>query len=318
MMQVNANAGLGSPMVSVVMNCYNGARFLREAVDSILSQTYPHWEVVFWDNQSTDESASLFKAYSDPRLKYFRAERHTLLGEARVEAVGTASGDWLAFLDCDDVWLPRRLESHMEIVAHESSDLGLLYCRAQVLVGDDERRGDHSHFPLSRLVGGSLLPSRNHFPELPQGNILRNLAMGNFITLATATVRRSTFLSTGGFSGRYNQAEDYEMFLNVARVSRAMAVDEPLALYRTHATNLSHRQKELAVREGISLIESLPSGKTRSEGLRAAHTDRALHLMRSGEWISGLVALLKAGSVPNFLGRLLLRSKSWLLSGAAR
>ena len=71
-----------TPLVSIIMNCYNGAKFLEEAIDSIYTQTYSNWEIVFWDNASTDDSASIAKSYDD-RLKYHLALETTPLGEAR-------------------------------------------------------------------------------------------------------------------------------------------------------------------------------------------------------------------------------------------
>ena len=65
------------PLVSILMNCYNGEKFLREAIESVLAQTYNNWELIFWDNQSTDRSAEIFKSYFDKRLKYFYALKHT-------------------------------------------------------------------------------------------------------------------------------------------------------------------------------------------------------------------------------------------------
>ena len=59
------------PLVSIIINCFNGEKYLREAIDSVISQTYKNWEVIFWDNQSTDRSARIFKNYKDERLKYF-------------------------------------------------------------------------------------------------------------------------------------------------------------------------------------------------------------------------------------------------------
>ena len=67
------------PLVSILMNCYNGEKFLREAIESVLAQTYLNWELIFWDNQSTDQSADIFNSYDDKRLKYFYASKHTLL-----------------------------------------------------------------------------------------------------------------------------------------------------------------------------------------------------------------------------------------------
>src|SRR3972149_5927289 len=90
-----------APLVSVIMNCYNGARYLREALASVLVQTFTDWEIVFWDNQSADESAAIFKSYSDRRFRYFLAPEHTVLGRARNLAVEQARGEWIAFLDCD-------------------------------------------------------------------------------------------------------------------------------------------------------------------------------------------------------------------------
>ena len=99
-----------SPSVSVIMNCYNGAKYLRAAIESVLTQSYADWELVFWDNQSTDESANIVRSYADPRVKYFYAPVHTLLYEARNCAIQKSNGELLAFLDVDDTWLPAKLE----------------------------------------------------------------------------------------------------------------------------------------------------------------------------------------------------------------
>ncbi len=99
-----------SPLVSVIMNCFNGEQYLREAIDSVIAQTYQNWELIFYDNQSIDNSAEIFKTYNDKRLRYFYASNHTLLYEARNNAIQYASGYFLAFLDVDDWWDPLKLE----------------------------------------------------------------------------------------------------------------------------------------------------------------------------------------------------------------
>jgi len=85
------------PKISVIMNCYNGARFVKEAIDSVYAQTFKDWEIVFWDNASTDGTAEIARSY-DSRLRYFRAERNTPLGRARNLAMERATGDWIAFV----------------------------------------------------------------------------------------------------------------------------------------------------------------------------------------------------------------------------
>ena len=110
------------PLVSVVMNCYNSAKYLRQSIDSVLAQTYKNWEIIFWDNQSTDESAKVFLSYADERFHYYLAPEFTKLGLARNLAVAQAKGDWLGFLDCDDIWLPMKLEQQVDIIIHEIFD----------------------------------------------------------------------------------------------------------------------------------------------------------------------------------------------------
>ena len=88
-------------LVSIIMNCYNCAKYLEEAIDSIYAQSYDNWEIIFWDNCSTDNSALIAKSY-DSKLKYFLAKEHTALGRARNLAIKEAKGGYIAFLDSDD------------------------------------------------------------------------------------------------------------------------------------------------------------------------------------------------------------------------
>ena len=75
------------PLISVIMNCFNGQDYLDEALKSILNQTYENWELIFWDNKSEDESGKIFKSYTDKRFRYFYSEKYTSLYEARNLAI---------------------------------------------------------------------------------------------------------------------------------------------------------------------------------------------------------------------------------------
>ena len=117
---------LRQPLVSIIVNCFNGEEYLREALDSIITQTYKNWEIIFWDNQSNDTSAKIFKSYKDSRLKYYLAPTHTkILYEARNYALKKATGDFIAFLDVDDWWLPNKLEQ--QIPLFDDPKVGLVY-----------------------------------------------------------------------------------------------------------------------------------------------------------------------------------------------
>src|SRR5574337_499452 len=98
-----------TPSVSVIMNCLNSSKYLREAIDSVYAQTYKDWEIIFWDNASIDNSAEIAKGY-DSKLRYFRSEETVILGKVRNYAIEKARGEFIAFLDCDDLWLANKLE----------------------------------------------------------------------------------------------------------------------------------------------------------------------------------------------------------------
>ena len=115
------------PQVSVIMNVRNGASFLREALDSVVAQTFHDWELIVWDDRSTDDSPRIISEYHDPRIRYFLSPEDTPLGEARNNAIRQATGDWLAFLDQDDIWLPRKLQQQMALADDQT---GIIYGRA--------------------------------------------------------------------------------------------------------------------------------------------------------------------------------------------
>ena len=112
-------------LVSVIMNCFNGEKYLRKALDSALSQTYSNWELIFWDNQSSDQSVEIFRSYDDPRFKYCYAPKHTLLYEARNYAITRSQGEFVAFLDVDDWWDPEKLAKQISLF--EDPEVGLVY-----------------------------------------------------------------------------------------------------------------------------------------------------------------------------------------------
>ena len=101
------------PLVSVIMNCYNGERYLKNSIQSVLNQDYKNWELIFWDNKSQDGSKKIFNGFKDKRLKYYRAKKFTNLYAARNLAIKKAKGDILTFLDVDDLWLSEKLSKQV-------------------------------------------------------------------------------------------------------------------------------------------------------------------------------------------------------------
>ena len=108
---------------TIVLPIYGHSPWLGEAINSVVAQTYQNWELIFWDNQSTDSSAEIVKSYNDPRFHYFYAPQHTLLYEARNYAIQKSKGEFLAFLDVDDWWENDKLEKQISFSNNALSEL---------------------------------------------------------------------------------------------------------------------------------------------------------------------------------------------------
>ena len=94
-----------NPLVSIIMNCHNGEKYLKKSIKSVISQNYKNWELIFWNNQSKDNSKKIFKLFNDKRLKYFESKKFQKLYEARNSAIKNAKGEYICFLDTDDWWV---------------------------------------------------------------------------------------------------------------------------------------------------------------------------------------------------------------------
>ncbi len=116
---------MGDSLVSVIINCLNGEKFLREAIDSVYAQTYNNWEIILWDNASTDKTAEIGQSY-DSKIKYYKSEKVIPLGDARNKALKQCKGEFIAILDCDDIWAPDKLEK--QIPLFKESSIGLVFC----------------------------------------------------------------------------------------------------------------------------------------------------------------------------------------------
>jgi len=210
------------PSVSVIMNVRNGASTLREALESVLRQSFHDWELIVWDDRSTDESAQIVAEYKDRRIRYFLSPEDTSLGKARGDAIRQASGAWLAFLDQDDIWLPRKLERQMALA---DDTTGLIYGRTvRFYPSGLERDYDQTH----------------EFTLLPEGDIFNQLFTDScFIAMSSAVFRRAAVEAIGGIPDAIQIVPDYWLYVAVARRYRVRAVQGVVCRYRMHSANMS-------------------------------------------------------------------------------
>ncbi len=92
------------PLVSIIVNCFNGEKFLSQSIKTIFDQTYTNWEIIFWDNKSSDKSREIIKSFKDRRIKYFYSKKYNTLYKSRNLAIKKTKGDYICFLDTDDLW----------------------------------------------------------------------------------------------------------------------------------------------------------------------------------------------------------------------
>ena len=217
------------PLVSVIMNCFNGEKYLQEAIDSVIAQTYENWELIFWDNQSTDASAEIIKSYDDSRIRYLYAPDHTLLYEARNLAIKEAQGSLLAFLDVDDWWEPKKLE--MQVPVFENEDVGLV-------CGNYEVFYEKSGWGRPSWKGSK-----------PSGWILNELLVNYHIGLLTIMLRRSAYAELGGFDPRYHVIGDFDLSLRLAEKWQVVTLESQIAHFRFHGENESVRKQQMHIKE---------------------------------------------------------------------
>ncbi len=202
------------PLVSILMNCYNGEAYLREAIESVLSQTYQNWEIIFWDNQSTDRSAEIFQSYRDPRFKYFYASRHTDLGGGRAKAWEFLTGEFIAILDTDDVWFPEKLEKQIRLF--DDPEVGLV-------ISDTLFFNDSSETPLYK----------GNYPKT--GWVFEDLLKGYFVSLETLVFRRSAAMKLPrAFDPEFSFIADFDLVVRLSRISKLALYPEVLAKWRMH------------------------------------------------------------------------------------
>jgi glycosyltransferase involved in cell wall biosynthesis len=234
-----------TPGVSVIMCTYNYGRFLGAALDSVLEQTYPDFEVIVVDDDSTDDTPWIMDGYQvDPRVRY---ERITHRGQAGAKNVGIdlAQAPLIAFLDADDIWLPDKLKRQVALM-NANPEVGVIY--SPKLLMDEAGRALESSPQI-----------------LHRGQVLPALFRDNFVCFSSAVVRRCVLDRVGHFDESLPLAADYDLWLRTALHYPFDFVDCPLVKYRTGHASLSRR-----VEERLILVDRITNRFLNDYGGRAA------------------------------------------------
>ncbi len=206
------------PLISIVMNCYNSDRFLEEAIDSIYAQTYTNWEIIFWDNASTDDSSDIAQKY-DSRLKYYHVTKTTEIGEARNLALSKAQGDYLAFLDCDDLWMPNKLNLQVAVL---EDNLDYKFCYGGVHYIDENEKKLRDTIPIAKS-GFTIKQQLDSFE----------------IGIQSVLIRNDIDIS---FDTSLEFSPDYDLLMLLACEYKAIVLKDYLIKYRQSSDSLTNKK----------------------------------------------------------------------------
>jgi len=279
--------------VSVIIPTYNRADYLPQALQSVFDQTLDPFEVIVVDDGSTDNTTDVVRAF-EPRVRYFRHDHNKGVSAARNSGLEAAQGEIIAWLDADDLWEPDFLATLIPLLA-----------------ADPRLDGVYSGFVLMDAAGNILPQSSQRV--VPPSDLFSSLIDTNLIVTPAIVARKKCFEQVGNFDPQFGIAEDYDMWLRLAKVFTIMGLPAPLVRIRVHESNtlqdtaafsrfrLAVIQKHFGPLEGA--LPTWPEDKRRAY----AQTFRsiALRYIQDGQPDEGWQFLEKAVSIrPALLGQL--------------
>lgn len=213
-------------LVSIIMPAFNSEMFISDSIESVLSQVYPHWELIVIDDGSTDSTAEIIKEYvsKDSRIRYYY-QQNQKQGRARNNGISKSKGDWIAFLDHDDLWVPEKLEKQIEFINRNNVDL----------VFSDG------------YIFRSSIKNTNLALQIKSGFYIGNGALKLFlecnrIPMLSVLVRKKAVVNCGGFEVHpsVQNADDYLLWLRMlAKGYSFYGLPDKLVYYRLHENQAS-------------------------------------------------------------------------------
>lgn len=243
-----------SPKVSVIMPIFNGEKYIRAAIDSVLNQTFTDFELMLInDYRSKDKSEEISKTYNDPRISFYKITEPIKLAEIRNRAIKDAKGEYIAWLDCDDIALSDRLQKQIEFL-DSHPEYGAV-CTNNVNINEKDE-----------VISGPVFEKLVYPIEWL-------MIWGNQIAQSTMTIRKSVLEEYNLFyKNDIDQSEDYELWTRMILKTKIHRLDEVLLHYRVHTTSMYISNKRSALESAINSSRNLASTLT-GENTPALHEE---------------------------------------------
>ncbi|MDC3106260.1 glycosyltransferase family 2 protein [Gammaproteobacteria bacterium] len=235
---------LDSPIVSVIINVHNGEDYISDTLSSIFQQTFSDFELIVFNNSSTDSTMKILSTVLDPRLKVYESERFEPLYSARNLAMQKTNGDLIAFCDSDDLWLPTKLEEQVSTL-NKTGDL--IACTNFLILNERAAQKDYS------WVFTGLPDQCNH-----------DLIMNHpYIHMSSLMIDRRIFQEFGVyFNSKLTILGDMDFFVRALKYSNVSVINNFLTVYRYHEGNTGLLRFNELYTEGVELISNYRHDKT--------------------------------------------------------
>ncbi len=229
---------MNEPLISVVMPTFNHAAYIKEAIDSVLAQSYRRLELIIIDNYSEDATREIIEDVQDDRIRYIQFRNNGIIAASRNQGIAHAKGEYVAFLDSDDVWLPEKIKWQLDAL-HKDPRRGISFGKFRVISPD-------------KTETGKIMGPKN--PNIP-ADLYARLIRANFIVSSSTLVRKKALDEVGVFdeNPELRCSEDFDLWLRILRRYRPAYVDEVVGLYRMHETNQS--ADDLRLRRALAVID---------------------------------------------------------------
>jgi len=264
------------PKVSVIIPTHNRAHLIGRAIQSVLDQTYQDFELIVVDDGSTDNTEKVVNSYDDRRIRYIKHDENEGGAAARNTGIKAARGEYIAFQDSDDEWLPEKLEKQMKVFETVSPKVGIVYTDMK-----------------NKSKGGKVMHSPKIMPEdgIIYEQALDFRVMG--IGIQTAVIRRECFGKAEMFDEKIPRSIDQEFFIRLSKYYYFYHIDEPLVNYFVSPVSITSDNKALVVAKKL-ILEKYFEDISKDEKLLAKHyfvIGKALYLQ--GEVESGRKYILQ-------------------------
>lgn len=266
--------------VTIIINCFNGENFINDCISSVLAQTYSNWELVFWDNLSTDNTAKILKKFKDKRIKYFKAIKHTNLPNARNLALEKAKSDLIAFLDIDDTWHKDKLKYQVEEI-NKNQNFSFCYTKTKVIY-EDLSPPQNKNQILSKI-------STQFFSQKSKDRLL----ISNFIYFSSVLINQNLLSDKKLFNDKYEQAEDYDLLLKLSSVGKVIYINKELTKYRIHNNNLTSSQYSKSFSESLEILETYKKNKYSNLGKAINYLKLSQFLLTKNQYDSSVIFFIR-------------------------